>query len=53
MFEDRFANKDKLRIRFDQLADLRNGIRHTRSVDEVTRLDGEAAIKFFDEVLAK
>jgi len=28
--------------RFDQLAELRNGIRRSRTVDEVTRKEGEA-----------
>lgn len=52
-FEQRFANKEALNTKFDQLADLRNGIRHTRSVDKVTRLSGEAAILWFEQVLAK
>jgi len=30
--------------RFDQLAELRNGICHSRTVDELTRKDGEAAL---------
>ena len=46
-----FQNKQALMTRFDQLAELRNGIRHSRSVDEVTRKDGEAAILWFAEVL--
>ena len=31
--------------------ELCNGIRHSRSVDEVTRKEGEAAILWFWEVL--
>lgn len=38
-------------MRFHQLADLRNSIRHSRDVDEVTRKDGEAAILWFTGVL--
>lgn len=53
LFEGRFGSKELLATRFGQLAELRNGIRHSRSVDEVTRKDGEAAIMWFRMVLAK
>ena len=46
-----FANKETLVKRFDQLAELRNGIRHSRTVDEVTRKEGEAALLWFNQVL--
>ena len=49
-FEERFANKETLGKRFGQLADLRNGIRHSRSVDEISRKEGEAAILWFERV---
>ena len=49
-FEGRFASKETLGRRFEQLADLRNGIRHSRSVDEITRKDGEAAILWFEQL---
>ena len=52
-FEKRFANKETLSAKFGQLAELRNGIRHSRSVDEVTRKEGEAAILWFEQVLAR
>ena len=39
--------------KFGQLADLRNGIRHSRTVDEVTKKEGEAAILWFRQVLGK
>jgi len=51
LFETRFASKEQLARRFDQLADLRNGIRHSRTVDEVTRKEGEAALVWFQKVL--
>ena len=51
LFESRFANKETVAKRFDQLAELRNGIRHNRAVDEITRKDGEAAILWFQKVL--
>jgi hypothetical protein len=53
IFQARFANKEILAKRFDQLAELRNGIRHSRTVDEVTRKEGEAALLWFQQVLAK
>jgi hypothetical protein len=52
-FEGRFANKETLVKRFGQLADLRNGIRHSRSVDEITRKEGEAAILWFEQVIGR
>lgn len=52
-FEPRFANKETTSAKFGQLADLRNGIRHSRTVDEITRKEGEAAILWFDQVLRK
>ena len=52
-FEKRFANKATLSAKFGQLAELRNGIRHSRSVDEITRKEGEAAILWFEQVLAR
>jgi hypothetical protein len=51
-FESRFANKETLSAKFGQLAEIRNGIRHSRSVDEITRKEGEAAILWFEQVLA-
>lgn len=50
-FSERFKNKETLNGKFDQLAELRNGIRHSRTVDEVTRKEGEAAILWFQKVL--
>ena len=49
-FEPRFVNKETLGRHFGQLADLRNGIRHSRSVDEISRKEGEAAILWFEQV---
>lgn len=46
-FEPMFGSKGSLETRFNQLAELRNGIRHSRTVDQVTRMDGEAAIVWF------
>ncbi|HYV04153.1 MAG TPA: DUF262 domain-containing protein, partial [Blastocatellia bacterium] len=52
-FETRFANKEALNTKFDQLAELRNGIRHSRAVSEIVRKEGEAAILWFNQVLSK
>ena len=52
-FESRFGTKEILAERFSQLGDLRNSIRHSRAVDEVTRKLGEAAILWFRQVLNK
>ena len=51
MFASRFGTNEMLAKRFDQLAELRNATRHTRTVDEVTRLEGEAAIRWFQQIL--
>ena len=50
-FQPVFSEKAPLMQKFDQLAELRNGIRHSRSVTDVTRMEGEAAILWFKEVL--
>ena len=51
-FEARFGSKEMLNVRFAQLAELRNRLRHSRPIDDVTRKDGEAAIIWFRQVLA-
>lgn len=53
LLEPRFVNKESMNGKFDQLANLRNGIRHSRKVDEVTRKEGEAAILWFEQLLEK
>ena len=51
LFGSWFSSKEVLVKRFDQLAELRNAIRHSRAVDEVTRKEGEAAVTWFRQVL--
>ncbi|MRX49453.1 DUF262 domain-containing protein [Paracoccus sp. S-4012] len=51
MFERQFSSKEGLVTKFDQLAELRNGIRHSRAVSEVVRKEGEAAIIWFSQIL--
>lgn len=50
-FEDVFAAKENLIGKLGQLAELRNGIRHSRSVSSVTQKEGEAAVIWFKELL--
>lgn len=52
-FQEQFANKETLFSKFGQLSELRNGIRHSRTVDEITRKEGEAAVAWFQKVLSK
>ena len=50
-FETRFGGKEQVASRFGQLTELRNSIRHSRSVTDIIRKDGEAAILWFKQVL--
>jgi hypothetical protein len=52
-FATMFSSKEALAMKFDQLAELRNGIRHSRTVSDITRMEGEAAILWFGQVLSK
>lgn len=52
-FASRFVTKEPLIAKFGQLAELRNGLRHSRTVDAITRKEGEAAIIWFDQMLGK
>ena len=49
-FEQTFGTKETLNARFAQLAELRNAIRHSRSVDPVAIKDAEAALLWFEQV---
>lgn len=50
-FADLFSTKEQLSNRFNQLSGLRNAIRHSRAVDEVTRMDGQAALSWFGSLI--
>ncbi len=52
-FEISFRSKDQVAIRFDQLSQLRNTIRHSRQVSDLVQKDGEAAILWFSKALKK
>lgn len=51
LFEDSFGSKGILQIRFSQLGELRNGIRHSRGATDIAIKDGEAAISWFTSIL--
>jgi hypothetical protein len=51
-FEPTFRGKEPLSARFGQLAELRNAVRHSRTLSEVTIKDGEAALLWFGEMLS-
>ena len=51
LFQSRFPSREVLIKHFDQFAELRNSIRHSRTVDEVTCKEGEAALVWFQRVL--
>jgi hypothetical protein len=52
-FERYFGSKEALSTKVDQMAELRNSIRHSRAVGEVVRKEGEAALIWFGQVLKK
>ena len=51
--EATFGSKEALATKLDQLAELRNGIRHSRTISEITRKEGEASLLWFTEVLGR
>jgi hypothetical protein len=48
-----FGTKEQLNSRFAQLTALRNALRHSRSPDDVTTKDGEAALLWFAGALVE
>lgn len=50
-FVKRFQTKELLSMRFNQLGDLRNAIRHSRPYSETVELDARAAIRWFKDAL--
>jgi len=49
--EPSFTTKEQLNARFMQLAELRNTLRHSRTLSDVVLKDGEAAILWFNNAL--
>jgi hypothetical protein len=52
-FQALFVNKETFLGKFDQLSELRNGIRHSRTIDAIVHMEGEAGILWFENVLRK
>jgi len=50
-FETCFRSKENLIFKFDQLNELRNCIRHSRTLDEIVLKEGEASIMWFEKIL--
>jgi hypothetical protein len=50
-FEPVFGTRGSLSLRFNQLAELRNAIRHSRTLHDIAIKDGEAAILWFEQAL--
>lgn len=50
-FAKTFKQKEMLNTKFGQLAALRNAIRHSRGADQITSMEGEAAIIWFLKVV--
>jgi hypothetical protein len=53
LFESTFGTKEVFNARCGQLAELRNTIRHSRDLNDVTRKDGEAGLLWFKQVLER
>ena len=51
LFSEKLKDKNTVMMRFNQLGNLRNIIRHSRSLSEIERMDGEVAIKWFKTVI--
>ncbi len=51
-FAETLGTKESVTARCDQLAELRNTIRHSRPMNDVTQKDGEAALTWFKQVLS-
>jgi len=50
-FTEIFISKEKVTNEFNDLANLRNGIRHSREVDKITQMKGEASLLWFKQQL--
>lgn len=53
VFIDLFPTREAVNVKFGQLGELRNCIRHSRSVSEIARKEGEAAILWFEAAFKK
>jgi hypothetical protein len=46
-----FSNKETVINKYNQIAELRNCIRHSRTADDIVQKEGEASILWFKKVL--
>lgn len=51
VFENQFGSKEKLNIEFNDMANLRNALRHSRELDKITKMKGEASIMWLQQQL--
>lgn len=51
LFQTQFGDRNKLMQKFSQLRPFRNDIGHYKDGDEVQRLEGRAAIEWFNKIL--
>jgi len=52
-FQPVFQSKEKVTSEMNDLAGLRNSIRHSREVDKITQMKGEASLLWFEQQLKK
>ena len=50
-FESAIGNKVTFQKKMDQLAELRNPLRHSRTIDEIAHKEGDAAVLWFKNIL--
>jgi hypothetical protein len=53
VFETTFGTKELLATRFNQLAEARNSIRHSRTLTDIARKDAEAAVIWFAAAMSE
>lgn len=52
-FKPVFGDRELVTTRFNQLAELRNTLRHSRTLDRITEREGEAALIWFEQSIAR
>ncbi|UMB59900.1 DUF262 domain-containing protein [Lutibacter sp. A80] len=51
VFKNQFGTIEKLNIEFNDMANLRNALRHSREVDRITKMKGEASLMWLQQQL--
>jgi hypothetical protein len=51
VFKNQFGTIEKLNIEFNDMANLRNALRHSRDIDRITQMKGEASILWLQQQL--